>query len=195
MRLLHDCHRATRGQRRRALHRVQTPRVTRHGLPARMLPCRCARSHSALTESTSLWPSARRCRPGRSLRPTPARRRSMPPPVAPLRARCRRLLRRSAHNGSSLQVWTAPGLVREFAPLKLHRTYTGHFGEVRDVRWSADSAFIVTGSADMSCRIYSLDPIAGACSFCTAHPSRLRRLEHCLHSLAEPRHSPGVKTR
>ena len=86
MRLLHDCHRATRGQRRRALHRVQTPRVTRHGLPARMLPCRCARSHSALTESTSLWPSARRCRPGRLLRPTPARRSSMPPPIAPLRA-------------------------------------------------------------------------------------------------------------
>ncbi len=51
----------------------------------------------------------------------------------------------AVHSRSGVQVWTAPGLVREFAPLKLHRTYTGHFGEIRDVHSAPSSPTIARG--------------------------------------------------
>mmetsp|Transcript_6250 Transcript_6250/g.22223 ORF Transcript_6250/g.22223 Transcript_6250/m.22223 type:complete len:926 (-) Transcript_6250:29-2806(-) len=60
-----------------------------------------------------------------------------------------------------LQVWRAPGLRREFAPFVRHRVYTGHFDDVVSVDWSADSRYLVTGSKDMTARVYSRDPVAG----------------------------------
>lgn len=59
-----------------------------------------------------------------------------------------------------LQVWRAPGLRREFAPFVRHRVYTGHFDDITCLDWSADSRYLVTGSKDMTARIYSRDPVA-----------------------------------
>lgn len=64
-------------------------------------------------------------------------------------------------HGRKLQVWRAPGLDREFAPFALHRTYTGHYDELTCVDWSPNSAYIVTGSADMTARVYSLHTLPG----------------------------------
>eukprot|EP01135_Chromosphaera_perkinsii_P011597 Nk52_evm36s2449 gene=Nk52_evmTU36s2449 len=61
--------------------------------------------------------------------------------------------------GKHVQVWRAPGFTVEFAPFVLHRTYTGHYDAVTCVDWSSDSRFFVTGSRDLSCRVYSLDPM------------------------------------
>lgn len=60
-----------------------------------------------------------------------------------------------------VQVWRAPGLRREFSPFVLHRTYTGHTGDVTCVDWSPNSKYLVTGSKDLHARIYSLDPVDG----------------------------------
>lgn len=63
--------------------------------------------------------------------------------------------------GRHTQVWRSPGLVTQFRPFVLHRTYTGHYDDVVFIQWAPDSKFFVTGSKDMSCRMYSLDPIPG----------------------------------
>ena len=64
-------------------------------------------------------------------------------------------------HGRKLQVWRTPGLEREFAPFALHRTYTGHYDEVVAVDWSPNGMYIVTGSADMTARVYTLNPLPG----------------------------------
>ncbi|RKP07083.1 WD40 repeat-like protein [Thamnocephalis sphaerospora] len=64
-------------------------------------------------------------------------------------------------SGKLVQVWRSPGLNREFAPFALYRTYPGHQDDVTCVQWSPDSRFFVTGSKDMTCRLYSLDAIEG----------------------------------
>ena len=62
-------------------------------------------------------------------------------------------------HGKHVQVWRAPGFTVEFAPFILHRTYTGHYDEVVHIDWSSDSEFFVSTSKDLSCRVYSLNPI------------------------------------
>ena len=64
-------------------------------------------------------------------------------------------------HGRKLEVWCAPGLEREFSPFVLHRVYTGHYDDVTCLDWSPNGRYIVTGSADMSARIYSRDPTPG----------------------------------
>lgn len=64
-------------------------------------------------------------------------------------------------HGKNVQLWKTPGLRREFAPFVLHRTYGGHYGEVISIEWSHDSKFFVTGSEDLSARIFSVDPYEG----------------------------------
>jgi periodic tryptophan protein 2 len=67
----------------------------------------------------------------------------------------------AAAHGKHLQVWRTPSLEREFCPFSLHRTYTGHYEEVTCLDWSPSGAYVATGSADLSARIYSLHPTPG----------------------------------
>ena len=60
-----------------------------------------------------------------------------------------------------VQVWGTPTLQREFAPFVLHRTYTGHYDEVLCIDWACDSESFITGSRDLTARIYSLNPQPG----------------------------------
>ncbi|KAI9599231.1 WD repeat protein [Syncephalis fuscata] len=63
--------------------------------------------------------------------------------------------------GKQIQVWRSPGLNPEFAPFVHYRTFPGHLDDVTSIQWSPDSRFFVSGSKDMTCRLYSLDPIEG----------------------------------
>lgn len=60
-------------------------------------------------------------------------------------------------HGKQIQVWCAPSqLQKEFAPLVLHRTYTGQADDVMCLSWSSDCSVIAAGSRDCSVRIWSL---------------------------------------
>lgn len=70
--------------------------------------------------------------------------------------------------GRDVEIWhtpstpgtTADGLL-EFAPFARHRILTGHFDIVRSIEWSSDSRFLLSGSKDLTARIWSLDPEEG----------------------------------
>ncbi|OCH89636.1 WD40 repeat-like protein [Obba rivulosa] len=63
---------------------------------------------------------------------------------------------------SHVQVWRTPNhLIREFAPVNLHRTYTGHHDEVTSIEWAPDSKCFITTSRDMTARLFTLDPVEG----------------------------------
>lgn len=63
---------------------------------------------------------------------------------------------------SHVQVWRTPNhLIREFAPLELHRTYTGHHDEVVSIEWSPDSQCFISTSRDMTARLFTLNPVEG----------------------------------
>jgi len=64
-------------------------------------------------------------------------------------------------SGRHVQVWHTPPLITQFRPFVLHRTYTGHYDDVIFIQWSPDSQFFVTGSKDMTARLYSRDPVPG----------------------------------
>ncbi len=57
-----------------------------------------------------------------------------------------------------VQVWRSPGRDRTFSPFVLHRVYTGHYDDVACIDWRSDSRYFMTGSRDMTARIYSLFP-------------------------------------
>ncbi|RLN47576.1 hypothetical protein BBJ29_005926 [Phytophthora kernoviae] len=63
--------------------------------------------------------------------------------------------------GNKVQLWRTPGLVREFAPFVQHRVYGGHYADVVSVSWSNDSKFFVTGSEDLSARVFSVQSYPG----------------------------------
>jgi len=59
--------------------------------------------------------------------------------------------------GKHVQIWCAPNHLRkEFAPLVLHRTYTGQADDVTCLSWSSDSTVIAAGSRDCSVRIWTV---------------------------------------
>ncbi|KAI8815859.1 WD40-repeat-containing domain protein [Fimicolochytrium jonesii] len=60
-----------------------------------------------------------------------------------------------------VQVWRTPGFTLEFAPFVLHKRYPGHYDDVVHLAWSADSRFFITGSKDMTARIYPVDMVEG----------------------------------
>jgi len=87
-------------------------------------------------------------------------------------------------HGSHVQIWRAPPLITQYRPFQLHRyalckmlhsrihkylsrdlnhcsTLTGHHDDVLSIQWSSDSKFIVTGSADNTARVFSVDPVPG----------------------------------
>eukprot|EP00124_Ichthyophonus_hoferi_P002564 Ihof_evm3s179 gene=Ihof_evmTU3s179 len=65
-------------------------------------------------------------------------------------------------HGKHVQVWRAPGLSKEFAPFILFKEYPGHHDDVTTVRWSPDSQLFVTGSDDMTAKVYTLHPVPNA---------------------------------
>lgn len=59
--------------------------------------------------------------------------------------------------GKHVQVWHAPCAgIKEFAPLVLHRTYTGQSDDVTCITWSSDSSVILAGSRDSTARIWTV---------------------------------------
>jgi periodic tryptophan protein 2 len=64
-------------------------------------------------------------------------------------------------HGNHLQLWTTPGMKRSFSPLALVRTFGGHYSEINSIDWSPDGQFLLTGSEDMTARIFSANPIKG----------------------------------
>jgi len=61
-------------------------------------------------------------------------------------------------HGKHVQVWFAPNHLRkEFAPLVLHRTYTGQSSDVTRIAWSSDSSVIMGCSRDCTTRIWTVD--------------------------------------
>jgi periodic tryptophan protein 2 len=60
-------------------------------------------------------------------------------------------------HGKHVQVWLAPNHLRkEFAPLILHRTYTGQSSDVMRLEWSEDSSVIMATSRDCTSRIWAI---------------------------------------
>ncbi|KAI9731884.1 MAG: hypothetical protein M1834_004335 [Cirrosporium novae-zelandiae] len=70
--------------------------------------------------------------------------------------------------GRLIEVWQSPstpdsnsdgGL--EFAPFIRHRVYAGHHDTVTSIEWSSDSRFFLSGSKDLTTRVWSLNPEDG----------------------------------
>lgn len=61
--------------------------------------------------------------------------------------------------GRKLQIWKLTTTVREFNPFELYRELTGHYNDITCVNWSEDGRYILTGSKDLTVRMWSLDPI------------------------------------
>ena len=59
-------------------------------------------------------------------------------------------------HGNVVQVWHTPGLTREFSPFVHYRTYGGHNDDVLSIQWSPCSKFFVTGSKDLTARLFSI---------------------------------------
>jgi periodic tryptophan protein 2 len=56
--------------------------------------------------------------------------------------------------GHGCQIWRTPGIKREFSPLVLSRTVSGHHDDTTCLAWSSDSQSLVLGSKDLSARVY-----------------------------------------
>ncbi|RPB26948.1 WD40 repeat-like protein [Terfezia boudieri ATCC MYA-4762] len=65
--------------------------------------------------------------------------------------------------GRHVEVWKTPQVSeeREFAPFVRHRVYTGHFDVINSITWSGDSRFFLTGSKDLTAKVFSLNPVEG----------------------------------
>ena len=61
--------------------------------------------------------------------------------------------------GKFVQVWFTPGIRREFAPLVLHRKYTGLVGDVTTLDWSSDSSVLLAGGKDCQARVWTVDTV------------------------------------
>eukprot|EP00537_Pseudo-nitzschia_pungens_P009928 CAMPEP_0172384884 /NCGR_PEP_ID=MMETSP1061-20121228/2579_1 /TAXON_ID=37318 /ORGANISM="Pseudo-nitzschia pungens, Strain cf. pungens" /LENGTH=931 /DNA_ID=CAMNT_0013113665 /DNA_START=146 /DNA_END=2941 /DNA_ORIENTATION=+ len=60
-------------------------------------------------------------------------------------------------HGKHVQVWLAPNHLRkEFAPLVLHRTYTGQSQDTTHIEWSEDSSVILAASKDCTVRVWTV---------------------------------------
>ena len=61
--------------------------------------------------------------------------------------------------GKGVQVWNTPGIRREFAPMVLHRKYTGLVGDVTTLDWSSDSTVLLAGGKDCQARVWTVDTV------------------------------------
>lgn len=68
--------------------------------------------------------------------------------------------------GNKLIVWRAPSEQLCWR-MALHRELVGHMDTITSLDWSSDSRFICTSSADLTVRLWSVDPIEGfvPCAF------------------------------
>lgn len=57
-------------------------------------------------------------------------------------------------HGRGCQIWKTPSAVREFIPLKLLKTITGHYDETVSLDWSSNSKHLIIGSKDLTSRVY-----------------------------------------
>jgi periodic tryptophan protein 2 len=65
-------------------------------------------------------------------------------------------------HGKHVQVWIVPNHMRkEFAPMILHRTYTGQSNDVTCLEWSPDSSVLLAGSRDCTARIWTVHTTHG----------------------------------
>lgn len=55
-----------------------------------------------------------------------------------------------------LQLWWTPSEKRHFAPLEFYLEIGRHYDTIKSVRWSHDGEYLVTASADMNVRIFSV---------------------------------------
>jgi periodic tryptophan protein 2 len=61
-------------------------------------------------------------------------------------------------HGKHVQVWHTPSQMRKaFAPLVIHRTYTGQSDDVTSLHWSSDSTVLLAGSRDGTGRIWTVN--------------------------------------
>lgn len=61
--------------------------------------------------------------------------------------------------GKHVQIWLTPGIRREFAPMILHRNYTGLVGDVTTLDWSSDSSVLLAGGKDCQARVWTVDTV------------------------------------
>jgi len=61
--------------------------------------------------------------------------------------------------GKHIQVWHSPSLRRTFAPMVLHRTYTGLHSEITSIKWSQDGSVILAASKDNTARLWTLQTV------------------------------------
>lgn len=52
------------------------------------------------------------------------------------------------------QIWKSPSVIREFIPLKLLKTISGHYDETITLNWSSNSKHLIIGSKDLTARVY-----------------------------------------
>ncbi|CAB9497819.1 Periodic tryptophan protein 2 homolog [Seminavis robusta] len=65
-------------------------------------------------------------------------------------------------HGKHVQVWLPPNHHRkEFAPMVLHRTYTGQSDDITCLTWSPDSSVLLAGSRDCTARIWTVNTTRG----------------------------------
>lgn len=57
--------------------------------------------------------------------------------------------------GRSIQLWCTPSLLHQFSAFSLLKQFTTHHDDVTSVSWSPNGRYIVSGSADLTCRIFS----------------------------------------
>ena len=62
-------------------------------------------------------------------------------------------------SGKFVEVWLTPGIRREFAPMVLHRKYTGLAGDVTTLDWSSDSSILMGGGKDCMARVWTVDTV------------------------------------
>lgn len=63
--------------------------------------------------------------------------------------------------GRLVQVWSTPEIERTFTPFNLHHTHSGHMDDITTVSWSADSEYFVTGSKDLTARVFTVQKRKG----------------------------------
>ena len=64
-------------------------------------------------------------------------------------------------HGNKMQVWHAPGTTLDFAPFRLMHLFPAQFDDSTCIDWSSDSRFLVVGSKDMTCRVYTVQHVPG----------------------------------
>ncbi|KAI9366885.1 WD40 repeat-like protein [Zopfochytrium polystomum] len=64
-------------------------------------------------------------------------------------------------HGKHVQLWRLPTDFTTLSPFVLHRELAGPYDDILTIRWSPDSLYLLAGCKDLTCRIFSTDPIEG----------------------------------